>query len=373
MSAKSSEPVTRLLRLAACIEPDPSLTAMIRDAAADVQWWPVVVDRAESHGLAPLLWQHLHACGVDVPEGEQRKFRALALRHRLANQVRAGVLVDIVKLYEQHGIDCIALKGGAIAHLIYPRPGLRPMRDLDLLVHPAQAQEAQRLLAELGFDAPLRHSSRMMRYHHHLPIASGVRDGLTVSIEIHRDALSGDYPQSIGFDTLLEPPQRFSLAGQAISALNHADMLHHLYRHAFEPAQEMRLIYVADIIGYASHFASVIDWEMVTRRLPAVVNALALLHYINPLPAALERFRPGDDWVAPGGIGRGFVPLSQLLSSGRTRRQILREALYPSEWWLHAYYGAAPTTSCSRLRWTKHAARLVRWGLRRGRAATGEA
>lgn len=363
-----SEAVTGLLRLAACLAPDAAHLGRLEQAARAVDQWAEVVNRAEEHGLAPLLWRHLSRCGVVLDESVQQQLRALTIRHRRANEIRAEALIEIVGLYASHGIECAVLKGGALAHVLYPQPHLRPMRDLDILVDAGRADSAQRLLREIGYKAPLEHANPMMRYHHHLPIASGEKHGLRLSVEIHLDALSGDYPQSLRLESLGRPLQEFDIAGIRMQTLGHTDMLHHLCRHAFEPAAAIRLICVADIIGYANRFHDVIDWDRIDRELPFVANAISLLHYVTPLPAALARLRPAENLRSPERVGEGFVPISDMLSSGRPMGQFLKDALFPSPWWLHAYYGAAAGTSTSYVRWTKHGPRLVRWGIRRLRA-----
>ena len=369
----TSEAVTKLLRLAACIAPDTAHLGRLEKAARAVDKWAEVVNRAEEHGLAPLLWRHLSSCGVVLDESVQQQLRALTVRHRRANEIRAEALIEIVDLYAAHGIECVVLKGGALAYVLYPQPHLRPMRDLDVLVDAGRADSAQRLLREIGYKAPLEHANPMMRYHHHLPIASGEKHGLRLSVEVHLDALSGDYPQSLRLQSLERPLQEFDIAGIRVQTLCHEDMLHHLCRHAFEPAAAIRLISVADIIGYANRFHDVIDWGRLDRELPFVANAISLLHYVTPLPAALARLRPAEDQRLPERVGEGFVPISEMLSSGRPAGQFLKDALFPSPWWLHAYYGAAPGTSTMYVRWTRHGPRLARWGIRRLRAMLSNA
>ena len=77
--------------------------------------------------------------------------RPSILRHRQANQIRTGLLSKIITACEKAGVQLILLKGAALFHLVYPEPGLRPMRDLDLLIHPSQAPVMETLLGDLGF------------------------------------------------------------------------------------------------------------------------------------------------------------------------------------------------------------------------------
>ena len=76
------------------------------------------------------------------------------MQHAHANHVRAKVLAEILDAFQDAGIQTLVLKGAALAHLVYPHPGLRVMRDVDILVSKSEARRAQARLAEMGFDAP---------------------------------------------------------------------------------------------------------------------------------------------------------------------------------------------------------------------------
>ena len=97
--------------------------------------------------MAPLLYVHLKAAGVQLPRDVRRTLQGLVLRHREINRVRMRVLRDILSTYDSAGIPALVLKGAALAHLVYPEPGLRPMSDLDILVPESELWRAQRLLA----------------------------------------------------------------------------------------------------------------------------------------------------------------------------------------------------------------------------------
>jgi hypothetical protein len=46
------------------------------------------------------------------------------------------------------------LKGAALAHLVYPEPLLRPMRDIDILVRAEEVYRGYALLPQIGFTPP---------------------------------------------------------------------------------------------------------------------------------------------------------------------------------------------------------------------------
>ncbi len=361
-----------LLRLAALATPDAQRLGRIADAAVAIEDWDAVARLAETHNMGPLLHRHLGEVDADVIRHGKRLLGALAVRHRRANATLTASCQQILEEFGTAGIECIVLKGMALSHMIYPEYALRPMRDIDLLVPRAQAMDAQNLLAKIGFTISQDHDfaldgGRYMRNHHHLPEASIERDGMKVTIEIHTDALSGDYPESLSFDRVESNAQEFSLDGVTARAMGHGDMLTHLCRHAFEPGYEVRIGSVTDIVSYATRFANDIDWARFSRERPFAANGLSLLHYVSPLPASLETLIPAGP--GPSHPGFGMRPLGTILTNDVSLSAKLGELINPPSWWLHAYYGQAVSRGDSVIRWGKHAPRVGRWLSRRAKAA----
>lgn len=342
------------LRACAYVELDADGPARILAAARRVSEWHALPALADQHGLAPLVWHHAKACGVDSPADVWRQLAALAAQRRQQSRIQAAVLSEIVDAFTAAGIEHVILKGAILAHVLYSDSGLRPMSDLDILVAPDSAARAQTLLGTLGFDAPLQPASRLLRFHHHLPPATRRRDGVTTTVEIHRDALTGDQPAALRLGALSEPPREVVVGTRRLRALGHADMLVHLSWHVLEPREYTRLISVADFVGYAAHYASEIDWVRLRRAQPRVVNALALMHYVTPLPESLRAFRPSPAATPPSDAGRGFLPLKSLAHGTWGARRLVRHLLYPPDWWMRVYYGVPPERSLFGTRWGRH-------------------
>lgn len=354
------EPLDEFLRACARVELDEEDRARIVDAAARVRDWSEAATSADQHGLAPLVWHHARASGVDISITEWKQMGALVLRHRALGRAQADALGEIVDALDVAGIDHLILKGAILAHVLYPRPDLRPMSDLDILVAPAYTRRAQAIVGRLGFDAPAGQARRSHRFHHHLPMATRERDGVVVGVEIHADAMSNDQPTSLRLGSLSQPPREFMVAGRGLRSLGHVDMLVHLSRHVLEPRERTRLINVADLVGYAAEYASEIDWEFLHLRHPRVVNGLALMHYVTPLPESLRVLRPPEALSPPPGVGRGFAPLSSVSLGGGVGRA-LGDLLYPPEWWMRVYYGVPPHRSLFAVRWGLHLWRVAYW------------
>ena len=354
-----------VLRGGARLSLDAAAQQRLRKACAGVSDWSGFTASAEIHGLAPLLYEHARAHELPLPTPVRRELQALVLRHEHANRVRLGVLREILQTLASREIPAIVLKGGALAYVLYPRPGLRPMRDLDILIGHDRAEDGQQALRELGFAVPRHAPSPFLERHHHLPNAGLQRNGLFVSVELHVDALSYDVPARMPIDRLSTAAQPFSVDGLPARTLGHIDMLHHLWRHSFEPAATTRLISITDFVEYALKFHAAIDWRLLGRRCPGALNALALMHYLTPLPPGLERHRPPANTAPPAGVGHGLRPISNILRWHRPVREVLSELFRPPPWWLHAYYGIPPGRSLRWCRRVTHPVRIASWLRRR--------
>ena len=346
--------LTDLLRLTARVPLDAPNRLALAEAAARVESWADLPDAAEAHGLAPLTHVHLSRADLPIPLEVRQRLFGLAALHRQANRVRCRALAEILDAFEAAGISVLVLKGAALAHLLYPSRGLRPLSDLDLLVAAREAGRAQRTLASLGFAAPEGPASRRLAGHHHLPAATKHRDGHFVHVEIHRDALSRDVAGSLSMERTYEARQSFSIDGRPAHTFGHADMLYHLCRHLAERAALLRLIWVADVVAYAARFRDVIVWDDLRERYPFVLNTLSLLHLLTPLPEELLAHVAPARAAGMRGIGVAGRPLSESIRRGRPLRAICRDVLMPSEWWLRLHYGVSGSQPLGWHRWVVH-------------------
>jgi len=342
--------------------------------ASLVQDWDALLALAEEHGLGPLLFSHLTDAGVDIPADARRKLQAVYVRHQRSNEVLFAVLERLIGVFEGAKIDAVVLKGPALVQLVYRDPGLRPIGDLDLLVDEGKAVHAQRLLGEAGFDIRMPDSDYRMSRTHHLHAATAIVDGVSVTVEIHRDALSPDRDATLKLDGHRQSLMTLELGEGRTRArtLGHDDMLWHLCRHMVGLQHPFRLIWVADIVGYAEAFVEELDWDYLRSTHPFVLSTLSLLDWLTPLPASV-RDRVG---LATSVVPRPVGPMGKVGSvcedyqgwprstaftwdSWRERLEFLRESLAPPDWWLRLNYGTGVGTGGYGRGVAKHSAALA--------------
>ena len=346
-----------LLPLCARTKPDPILDQQLVQQANHLTEWEEVPAQAETNGLGPLLYVHLKNVDTAYPAHTRRELHGLYLRHRHANQVRTRVTAEILAAFQAADIQVLVLKGMALAHLVYPELGLRPMRDIDLLVKKVQMVQAQQVLADLGFHAPLPCNNLQDK---HLAPATRRADGLTVTVELHHNLFESFQMVSMTFADLMSAPLAFQLGDTPAETLGCEDMLWHLCQHVAYHAsiwEPIRLIWVVDIVDFAEKFVHQTDWEQVARQYPLVLNMLSLFHFVTPLSERLRQQAGIKIGKCPQGVGQEFagwprIPLSR--RRGKGLWQIVYDTFVPSEWWLHLHYGLNSTQSLFWYRWFKH-------------------
>ena len=358
------DPTNSLLPLCARPHLPKELVSELARRSALVRDWNELLTLAEEHGVGPLLRSHLAESAVDIPTQVRRQLLAVYVRHQRCNEVLFGALERILDLLASAHIDVVVLKGPALVHLVYRDPGLRPISDLDLLVAEADALRAQRLLGETGFDIRVPVSEYQMRRNHHLYAAWQTVDGVPIAVEIHRDGLSADRGASMQLSAVQHRLMTFDLpSGRVAHTLEHHDMLWHLCRHLVGLKHPFRLVWVADIIGYAETFVDELDWDYMRATHPLVLSTLSLLHWLTPLPESVRDRAGLTLGDTPRGVAEDYTgwPRSTALTwdGWAERLSVLRRTLAPPDWWLKLNYGTGTGMGGYSRGLAKHSAALA--------------
>jgi len=330
--------------------------------------WPTLPQRAEMMAMAPLVYAHLQAAAIALPDDLQRALAGLTLRHRQANIIRYTVLAEILSALKDDDIEVLVLKGAALALTVYPQPGLRPMRDMDILVRESDALRAQMILVELGFMASTPRSIEISDGHH-LPVAQRVVDGLKVSVEVHHRLLPFT-PHLFNYEWLSMSAISFSINEVAAQTPSHEIMLWHIYRHSFaypSITQSIRLIWVADFVSLVEKHVEEIDWKLVKTKYPQVWQVLPVFHFLTPWSEeVVDRLQIVVD-PPPKGIGisfQGWPKSSVVEQKQKGIRRFLRDTFWPTEWWTWLYYGVNHRTiKWWWIRMVRHPLHIAGWVL----------
>lgn len=328
--------------------------------------WHTLITTAEQHGMASLLYRHLKELEVDIPKESRRLLQSLYLRNRRASVTRNKGVLEVVQAYDAAGIDLLLVKGIALSNFVYSEIGLRPMRDIDLLVRKSDLQRAQEILFELGY-APAEDHAVPDDYYHLTPMEK-VIDGLPVSIELHHNLLPfhPQYPLW-PLDKSFATAKVIGVDGVKVKTLSLTDTLHYVYLHGFQAPltyEPYRLMHVGDIVSLVERFVDEMDWAKVSREVPTLCNAISRFHYLTPWSESVQQKLAFSLKPRPKGVGKPFAgwPLYKIKdTSWSGLPTLIQETLFPPEWWLQLYYGQLKGIGYWRVRYFIYPRTLWRW------------
>jgi len=143
--------------LAACswLAPAPLASfqaGQIQQATARVINWQAFLELVSRHRVAAVVTTNLrhHARDAVPPEWLAR----LAGKEAWASQRALGLAGDLArlgKILSDGGIEVLPLKGSLLSLRLFGHLGMRDVRDIDILVHPAEVWPADRLLRAAGY------------------------------------------------------------------------------------------------------------------------------------------------------------------------------------------------------------------------------
>jgi hypothetical protein len=113
--------------------------------------WTAILNKAQQHSIAPLLYQHLKQFNTQIPakileQLNKNYFSALLRNTYIYNEVS-----KILNNAKEDNIPIVVLKGADLAESVYSSIALRPMKDLDLYVKIEDIQKVNDLLIQLGW------------------------------------------------------------------------------------------------------------------------------------------------------------------------------------------------------------------------------
>jgi hypothetical protein len=305
------EPTARLLWEACRPDTDPASVRRALAGGADVS---LAVSAAEDHRISPLLWRALDEADALDELGADRAplkgtadafaMEALLLIPR-AMQLAVGPLTAAA-------LEPVVFKGPAVAAR-YPRPGLRPMEDIDLLLPRADHARALSALATAGwtvaraaegdqYDTVLTHPevpSLFLELHFGLETASQrvtALDPVTLWARRQPAVVAG------------APAFVLPLDEELVVLAAHAGKPHHGF---------VRLVWIADIamiVRAAESDGNPVDWE----RVRAVAGSTQCVTVVGAALAMARR--AGVD------AATGLFPLPTRGWRGAAMRQLLSES-----------------------------------------------
>src|SRR5438876_1110475 len=98
--------------------------------------WDYILRLTEAHGMIPLVYRYMRALAAEAaPKAVIDQLRQRYHANALRNLSLAGEMIQLLELFQTHGITAIPFKGPTLAALAYGDLALRQFNDLDFLVN----------------------------------------------------------------------------------------------------------------------------------------------------------------------------------------------------------------------------------------------
>lgn len=198
-----------------------------------------VLEWAREHRFAPCLYYSLGKAGLLslLPTGTRDRLAAAYQRSTLRGLSMQRDMIRTNRILEQAGIAHLFMKGAYVAQFAYPELGLRPLRDIDVLVPRAQAIAGFEALLANGLErkpAHLGDPAAHLGDRKHLPPLK-IPGGATV--EVHTRTISPSPMLKNGseqgiYETLAPRQVQRDVAGSSLPFEGTEDLLLHLAVHA---------------------------------------------------------------------------------------------------------------------------------------------
>ena len=226
--------------------------------------WEYITDSAFSWNVAQLLYHNLKDLGNRrlIPPEVLEKLKKAYHGNTARNMYLYAELRNIVNAFHNTGLDVIALKGAALAGIVYNDAGLRPMMDIDLLVREEDVRSAQRIMTDLSYIAAGEGKSEQWYREKHFHLPRYRHQQKPVVVEIHWHFTENTF--GIDIKKWWERAREANLMGCRVLVLSPEDMLVHLCIHLYNHGYKNSFILrgLCDIAETLRHYEAELDWKL---------------------------------------------------------------------------------------------------------------
>jgi hypothetical protein len=304
----SPDPTAHFLRLCLAAAWQPAAMAQAQAMAQAPGFdWPAVAGRAQEEQVEPLLYAALRGQPW-APAPLLDDLRTATMRNGGRNALLLAELEAVLSVLAGAGIPALTLKGAALLARIYDNVALRPMVDLDLLLHHADVPAALDLLTAAGYRRPQAEPAAGLTLAFENELLLRKRERIEIALELHWSLFDSPwYQQRLPMAWFWQGATPARVGATPALILGPEAELLHLCGHLALHHQGVGLLWQHDIAAAIVHGRETLDWEGLLARageFDLVLPLQTLLPDIAqawgaPLPAAtlarLAAMQPSPD------------------------------------------------------------------------------
>jgi hypothetical protein len=245
--------------------------------------WEEVVKEAKEQAILGLISPVIPSKYINVNEGGDE-----FIGHFVANYISLLYEQDaLLKLFEENGIPCVILKGCAAA-VYYPKPYLREIGDIDILVPRDRFEEAMKVMETDGYDiiggkdedGNITGSGRHVEY---------MKNG--IEVELHHHFSSNGYDIDDLLETAIYRREYVELNGYRFPVLPETEsglvFIGHIRQHLKSQSNELGL---RQIIDWAMYVRSIKDKEKWKSEFCPAAEKTGLIKLAKVVTALCEKY-----------------------------------------------------------------------------------
>lgn len=321
-------------------QPSERTTREIVGLTRKVRDWNSLLNAAEEHRVASMLYLKLRDLAIPIPAEVQDRLKNDFERNALQSFVNAAELIDLLTMFGRAGIEAMPFKGIVLGASAYHNLSIRPAGDLDLLIRYKDLLRTTALLKTRGFElkTPVNpdgtpEAPDYFEYHFERPA-----DGIVIELRWRLELTQPRFRRNLGMDWVWPYRRITELAGSKVPDIQPEILLLVLCMHACKHVWS-RLIWICDVAQLLRSEPS-LNWNLVidqarqTGLSRSLVLGVLLAHRVAgaEIPQrVLQRFRTDRTanklaihvqknlFIAPGSTPRSRIPYNIQLLGIRDR------------------------------------------------------
>ncbi len=334
---------------------DEARTWFSRSALA----WEQVTQRTQKESITPLIYSLLRG-QTWLPQEVEERWHQIYMHNAMRNLLLLVELAHIIRVLAGAGVPTIVLKGGALMENVYGNVALRPMRDMDLLVHRDLAPAAMASVESLGYapSHPEEYPGMVFAYENEIALCKADRESMP--LELHWSLFDTPYyQQHLPMDWFWRTATPALFEDAAALILGPEAQVLHLSAHLMLHHRGKGLRWLHDVAEVVHRYQSSIDWELlldracryqlalplqkvlplVARRWRAPIPSETLVRLDTLLPSPDERRIYRQMTTPHRSVAQRFWADLSDISGRRQQFRFLRRKLFPSTAYMRQRYG----------------------------------
>jgi hypothetical protein len=250
--------------------------------------WNCLLAIAKRHKLLPLLYYHLNTInGASIPSEIITSLRSYFQINTQRNLLLTFELLKLLKIFKEHQIVAIPLKGPVLATFAYSNFGLRSISDLDIIVNRSDFLKAEQLLSKNKYQADINNDIENKQQ------GSYINSKFSVSVDLHYNFAPKNYAVSVKINSFFKDLQLIAIANTQVDIFSTENLVIYL---CLEGSKDYwrklsRLCDLAELIQNNNF-----DWELLLARAESLEKERVLFLGIFLAKKVLKASIPDNIW-----------------------------------------------------------------------------